>query len=353
MPRKTSCLLLSVLLCGGLSGRFSRADGPPFIAHLPRGTVELVGVTTDYRPSKQSRWWRPDGGAAAISPVRAVQNYGRSPVRFADEMIRTFLVRFADVPPDVTVHPVGGVSSLTTPPPGARRNSKNWVAGEGTSAKYSTEFFTGAPQWNAGTHLWEVTAVWDGVDGRGVPTPPSEAHPSQPAPKDRAGTYAERDAIPDHYSMFAAVLATSAATTDLRIGVSMGEWQTVISWKPDSGGTSSFNRDEREWTVTFSRAKTVHSATEVALKSTYTYGQWNKRLVAVDSDGNEHATSIGNGGDNGVAKFPNLPLSSIKEFRMQVRPFDRCVEFDNISLRPGQETHVIVISCDDSGNTKK
>ena len=79
MLRKTICLLGVVLLCGFGQAGVSVADETRFIAHLPQGTVELVGVTDDYRPDRKSRWWQPGGSAASIGPFRAVQKYPRSP----------------------------------------------------------------------------------------------------------------------------------------------------------------------------------------------------------------------------------------------------------------------------------
>jgi len=358
MLRKTSCLLALVLLCGVGQAGVSKADGPPFIGHLPHGTVELVGITDYFRPTMQSRWWQPDGSAAPIGPFRALQKYGPRRV-LADEKVRTFLVRFEDLPADASTAPVCGVNSSTTPQgPLWLRGTPSWVAGEGTSIRDPQQSFTGAPLWDAGTHLWNATAVYDVVDAQGVLTL-NNARPSQPAATDRADTYAHHNIVPHFYKMFAAILAGSAQTTDLRVGVSMGAWETVISRKPDSAGMSSFSRDGREWTVTFYKATTSHKATagdttQVVLKSINTYGQWNKRLVAVASDGSEHAASIGVNldGDRGEAVFHNLPLSSIKEFRLQVRPF-YCVEFDNVSLHSGQKTQVTVVSSDTPVNTEK
>jgi hypothetical protein len=353
MLRKASALLALVLVCGVGQAGESKADGPPFIAHLPQGTVELVGVTSSYRPTKQSRWWQPDGSAAPIGPFCAQQKY--PPKRlFADEKVRTFLVRFENLPADASTDPVGGVNFSTTP----QGRCHHWVAGAGTSARNPEQFFTGAPLWDAGTHLWAATDVYDVVDADGELTL-NNACPPQPAATDRADTYAQH-IVPYYYKMFAEIFTGSARTTDLRVGVSMGAWETVVSRKPDSAGTSSFTRDGREWTVTFRKATTLHKAaagdaTQVTItSSSYTYGQWKKRLVAVTSDGSERTTSIGNmsGGDHGVAFFHNLPLSSIKELRLQVRPYC-CVEFDNVSLQPGLKTHVKVVSSDDSGNTKK
>ena len=66
-------------------------------------------------------------------------------------------------------------------------------------------------------------------------------------------------------------------------------------------------------------------------------------------DGTEHGASIEN---NHVAVFLGLLLSSIKEFRFQVRPY-YWVEFDNVSLHPGQMTNVTVVSPDASLRTEK
>jgi hypothetical protein len=157
--------------------------------------------------------------------------------------------------------------------------------------------------------------------------------------------------------MFATTFAGPSQTTDLRIGVNTGMWETVITRKPDNAGKQCFRRDGREWTVMFNKPTAIRkgTSTRVTLRSSsHTYGQWNKRLIAVTSDGSEHASSIGGNldGDYGAVIFNDLPLSSIKEFRLQVRSFC-CVEFDNISLQPGYKSQVTVVSSDDSGNAKK
>ncbi len=355
MPRRTGCLLALVLLCAVGQAGEPVAYGPPFIARLPQGTVELVGVTYDYRPTKRSRWWRPDGSAAPIGSFRALQKYGNRRV-LADEKVRTFLVRFENLPTDASKNPAGGINSSTAPQgPVWLRGTPNFVAGEGAKAGNPTQFFTGAPSWDTGSNLWIATSVYYAVkDAQGAVTR-YNARPPRSAAADPADTYTRYDTAPHFYRMFASVVAGYAPTTDLRVGVSMGEWETVLSWKPDTAGRRSFSRDGREWTVTFRKATTVHNKTRVTVKSlSYTYGQWNKRLVAVASDGNEHASRIHGGGldgNRGEAVFHNLPLSSIKEFRLQVRPFC-CVEFDNVSLQPGRKTQVTVVS-NDSGNTEK
>jgi hypothetical protein len=159
--------------------------------------------------------------------------------------------------------------------------------------------------------------------------------------------------------MFSEEFLPSAQATDLRVGLNMGAWETVITRKPNSAGASSFNWGGKDWTVTFRKATMSHNAikgdsTQVLVTSVYTYGQWHKRLVAVANDGSEHVTRLSNDKDGsaGTVVFHDLPLSSIKEFRFQVRPY-RWVEFQNVALQPGQKMNVQVVSPDASVSKEK
>jgi len=225
---------------------------------------------------------------------------------FPSEQAFTFLVCFENLPADASKDPVGVINSSTTPrwvvgSPWWVSGSRNWVAGSGRRQSNPCSDPV------AGSCSWEATSVYDVLDAHGALTL-NNARSSQPAATDRADTYAHGNIVPNYYKMFSGVFGGFAQSTDLRVGVSMGKWETVISRKPDSTGTSSFNRDGQQWTVTFYKAMTTHNVTagdttQVILKSTLTYGQWNKRLVAVASDGSEHATSIGvNSG--GITAWP-------------------------------------------------
>jgi len=44
-------------------------------------------------------------------------------------------------------------------------------------------------------------------------------------------------------------------------------------------------------------------------------------------------------------RFSGLPLSDVKEFRFEARPY-AWVEFRNVSLQPGQRTQVEVIDAE-------
>ena len=150
--------------------------------------------------------------------------------------------------------------------------------------------------------------------------------------------------------MFSAVVAEPAQTAILRVGLSMEAWETVASQKPDRAGSSSFHRYGRQWTVVFDKAEArgASDGTQVKLKTTLSgyeaYNEVTQRLVAVTSDGKEHATKWGEGyWEYGRTITYDLPLSSIKEFRFQVSPYD-WVEFANISLQLGPKTDVRVRS---------
>ena len=91
MLRLTSRLLASVILCGIGQAGLSIADGAPVHRSLAAGTVELVGVT-NFPPTNQSRWWKPDGSLAQIGPFRA-ENARHTPSNLTRCEVVTFLVR--------------------------------------------------------------------------------------------------------------------------------------------------------------------------------------------------------------------------------------------------------------------
>jgi hypothetical protein len=342
MPRKTSYLPALLLLCGVAQAGVSVADGPRFIGRLPQGTVELVGVTY-YPPTNDSAWWLPDGSAASIGPFLPPGRPSRPRVP-ANQKKLVFLVRFENLPADASRDPAGGIDSYTIREgdPHAIRE-RSGLSGSGTKRNPSRNLFPGSD-------LWEATDVYGAVDARGAPLA-SNARSPQHAATDRANSHPRNDKpVPYYDRMFCGVLRASAPTTDLRVGTSMGAWETVLSRKPDFTGESSFSRDGQKWTVTIEKANTPAAAsphsTRFIVTSLPTYGLWNKRLVAVASDGRQQASRIGRtvGGDSGEAAFA-LSLSSIKELRLQVRPY-HWVEFYNISLQSGKKAEVKVFSPD-------
>ena len=74
MLRKPNRLLALALLCSIGQAGVSLADSPPFIGRLPQGTVEPIGVT-NCPPTKQSRWWQPDGSASQMDSLLPKTNF--------------------------------------------------------------------------------------------------------------------------------------------------------------------------------------------------------------------------------------------------------------------------------------
>lgn len=149
------------------------------------------------------------------------------------------------------------------------------------------------------------------------------------------------------YSMLIPDFDETVETAGFGVGIDGGPWETVITQQPDRLGSSSFRRGGHESTITFlsaeARDRGGEDSTRVTLTSNEPYGEWRRRLVAVAKDDTEHATRIDYMGSNGTADFRGLPPSSIEEFRYQVRPF-QWVEFKNVSLEIGKKTDVEVVS---------
>jgi hypothetical protein len=233
---------------------------------------------TEYPLTKQSRWFQPDGSAAELEPMLVRRNHLRNR---GHQRALSFLVRIQSLPPDASPWP-----AWKLPP---------------------------APEWSA-------ESVVD-ASGRTIP----DCH------------------------ILAAVLPASLATATLRVGFGMGPWETVLKLNPENGSTGSFSRDDKQRTVTLQQAEEVGqpacASTRVTLRHTVRYPAWELRLAAIDHYGKEHVSSLGgHGGDVSIdmAYFDKLPLSSIKEFHFQLRPYS-WVEFKNVSLRAGQKTKVEVV----------
>jgi len=152
--------------------------------------------------------------------------------------------------------------------------------------------------------------------------------------------------VPDAM-LFRAERRPDATKADFRVGIAAGRWHTVVIQQPDNLGTSNFSMNGEQATVTFHNAGPgpYQNGTQVNLTNTAPHGRWQSRLVAATDDELAQAVLIGYMGQQGTAKFRDLPSDSIKEFRFQIRPYV-WVEFKNVALIPGQKTDVKVISCE-------
>jgi hypothetical protein len=102
-----------------------------------------------------------------------------------------------------------------------------------------------------------------------------------------------------------------------------------------SSVSSSFARDDRtKWNASFSEAVET-SDREVVVHVTHTQrSDWETRLIAVNSAGEEITSSRSSKvGEQVAAHFKNLTLAEVKEIRLQARQYE-WVEFRDVALQP-------------------
>ena len=359
-------MLALVLVCGvGRAGE-PIPDGARFVGHTQKATVELVGVT--YRPNLKSRWWRPDGTSAEIvrhlrqeqKGVGVTINRGTSEERFLPKQkfdnsfhagrgrkVVTFLIRVWNPSTEQSSY---GDDRCDRSTADTSRSANDLPIERPSDGQYRHDdsandvlpLVFGFKPWGPSPEVDYVAGVRTGVASQ-------RKNICAPEWGSDAVVDADGNVVPN-YTMFSAVVAEPAQTAVFRVGVSREAWETVASQQPDRAGSSRFDRYGCDWTVVFDKAESrgAIGGTQVKLKTTLAgYEAFNvvtQRLVAVTSDGNEHATKLGEGDwKRGRTIIYDLPLSSIKEFRFQVSPYD-WVEFNNVSLQPRRRTDVRILS---------
>ena len=255
----------------------AKHPGGPWVAKLAQCTVELIGVVESPGARGCARW-KPDGSAANVAPFSNGAIEFSTPSEEPSKRPRLILLHIRDLPDD-------------------------------------------SP--------WPVFRFEPSIGLRYLERPGS----------------ARDNALRNYYLLYT-LLDSSTPTAKLRVGIDSGAWETVITQQPDRLGEASYSRDGKVWKVTFLGTKMAgkcDDTTVVTLKTDEPEGTWRMRLVAIARDGSEHPSwissgrglSTSSGVGTGTASFDRLPLSSIKEFRLQVRPFS-WVEFSNIALQPSK-----------------
>ena len=118
----------------------------------------------------------------------------------------------------------------------------------------------------------------------------------------------------------------------VKYGVAAGSWTTVAT----SGAVGSSSSSHEHVSVSFSKAIEKDGTVIVVIAHNAT--DQDIRVVAMDKAGTEIRTgSYSSGSAGGVNQitctFANVSLDDIKEFRVQVRPYE-WAEFRNVSVRP-------------------
>jgi beta-lactamase regulating signal transducer with metallopeptidase domain/tetratricopeptide (TPR) repeat protein len=120
--------------------------------------------------------------------------------------------------------------------------------------------------------------------------------------------------------------------TNIRLGIATGKWETLISQKADFSGVYS-NKDITWHGPIDNNGKTV-------LHVAHKFEELNVRIVAVDKNGKEFIGGGGSASKDGIESMQitfDVPVSDIKEFQFQTRPYE-WVEFKDVYLKPNTKT---------------
>jgi serine/threonine protein kinase len=130
-------------------------------------------------------------------------------------------------------------------------------------------------------------------------------------------------------------------TTTARVGMGLGEWQTIASHAPARQASSRMKQASHPaWELSFEHGSDRDGNAQVTVVFGPEHKPWQTRVVAVDQAGGtrpwadwlSHAEKAS---QSRTYTFRGLPLSGVKEFQMQVRPV-HVVELRDIALRPSK-----------------
>jgi hypothetical protein len=139
-----------------------------------------------------------------------------------------------------------------------------------------------------------------------------------------------------------AAMARSARTS-IVINYAGGPWRTVTKVKRQGTGVFVGAGHDVPVAVVWDTASDENGAARIS--AAYHVAEPLVRIVAVDERDQEHESELSPGGTaNDVrlasARFPGLPISRVKEFRFQTRPYNHEIEFRHVSLHAGQKNPV-------------
>ncbi|MHC1764195.1 MAG: protein kinase [Verrucomicrobiia bacterium] len=140
-------------------------------------------------------------------------------------------------------------------------------------------------------------------------------------------------------------LPKDARTINAKVGVAAEPWHKLAARHVNAGFSGRLQHGNQEWTLLFQDPVVEAGAFTRITAAHNTVQGWETRIIAVDQAGKEHPGRTSFQSTDQLAQttgeFDNLPLSNVKEFRFEIRPF-RWAEFRNISLTPGVRTAVEV-----------
>ncbi len=126
--------------------------------------------------------------------------------------------------------------------------------------------------------------------------------------------------------------------TTVKFGVAIGPWRTTVTSGARGGGSVSSENVKALFSIA------IENKGDVIVVVAHNVADRDYRVVAVNTAGKVIPGSIFSAGVDGdvrqtTARFIDTRLDQIKEFSLQVRPFE-WAEFKNVSLQPGHKTKV-------------
>jgi hypothetical protein len=130
----------------------------------------------------------------------------------------------------------------------------------------------------------------------------------------------------------------SVGAATIRLGICFEPWRTVSTADQINHTTTTTRRaGDPNWQVNFHQVSERGDLTEVTVVRGLDDLMWQTRIVAVDTNGVEHADTGGSGTSLDKAQAWTytfkIPVARVREFRAQIRPL-YWVEFRDVALRP-------------------
>ncbi len=127
----------------------------------------------------------------------------------------------------------------------------------------------------------------------------------------------------------------AARTATIRVGIGEGKWETVATWKPGHEGKANLSREGKNLLIEYGKAverTNDPDSTDIQIRHTLPRA-WNMRLLTIGKDGKETGKELFDVDGAAMYTLAEVPLSSIKEFQFQVRPY-YWAEFGSVELNP-------------------
>ncbi len=181
--------------------------------------------------------------------------------------------------------------------------------------------------------LFRVAGLPAGADGPVFDADPASGHAAKTGAVFRDGS--EMPGVVQ--ARFAWPADARKAT--LRAGVALDPWRTIHTYHMESqSSTHSPLRGDPRWNVVVHSTADGRDGAQVTLLLQRDHRDWRTRVVAVDAGGavHDYRNATGTPSDGAATwtyQFHGLPLSSVKEFRVEVCPV-HWIEFRNVPLHP-------------------